>query len=79
MDETDPLAKQKEIRKDGLDSDLAAHINTKMADLALTTAEKQVCLVSCRANVLFSIVDPLTLDLFLLSGDTRGDEREEAR
>ncbi|XP_028409597.1 sperm-associated antigen 17-like isoform X2 [Dendronephthya gigantea] len=41
VDETDPFAKQKEIREDGLDNDLAAHINTKMANLALTTAEKQ--------------------------------------
>lgn len=42
MDETDPLAKQTQVREDGLDNDLAAHINAKMADLALSTAEKQV-------------------------------------
>ena len=37
-----PLAKQTEVREDGLDNDLAAHINSKMADLALSSAEKQV-------------------------------------
>ena len=42
MDETDPLAKQTETREDGLDNDLAAHINSKMADLALSSVEKQV-------------------------------------
>ena len=42
MDETDPLAKQTQIREDGLDNDLAAHINKKMTELALSAAEKQV-------------------------------------
>ncbi len=42
VDETNPLAKLTEIRENGLDNDLAAHINSKMADLALSSAEKQV-------------------------------------
>ena len=42
MDETDPLAKQTQVREDGLDNDLAAHINKKMTELALSAAEKQV-------------------------------------
>ena len=42
VDEMNPLAKQTEVREDGLDNDLAAHINSKMTDLALSSAEKQV-------------------------------------
>ena len=42
VDETKPLDKQSELTEDGLDNDLAAHINSKMADLALSTEEKQV-------------------------------------
>ena len=36
------MAKLTEMKEDGLDNDLAAHINSKMAELALSAAEKQV-------------------------------------
>jgi hypothetical protein len=36
------MAKLAEMKEDGLDNDLAAHINSKMAELALSATEKQV-------------------------------------
>ncbi|CAB4022723.1 Hypothetical predicted protein [Paramuricea clavata] len=50
VDETNPLAKQTETREDGLDNDLAAHINSKMADLALSSVEKQEILETDNVN-----------------------------
>ena len=62
MDETDPLAKQTETREDGLDNDLAAHINSKMADLALSSVEKQVkTRVGC--SDLFALIQEVHIKL----------------
>jgi nitrate reductase beta subunit len=62
VDETDPLAKQTETREDGLDNDLAAHINSKMADLALSSVEKQVkTRVGC--SDLFALIQEVHIKL----------------
>lgn len=42
VDDCNPLDKQTEAREDGLDNDVAAHINSKMADLSFSFTEKQV-------------------------------------